>query len=181
MWPHAPNHIFEGSNTFMVTASTLNHEHHFRSSARLELIQKTLFELAEKYHWELHAWAIFSNHYHFVAQTNSAPKSLKRFLTHLHANTAREVNRQDGVTGRQVWFQFWDSRLTFENSYLARLKYTHENAVRHGLVSEAKDYPYSSASWFERTAPQPFRKKLSTFQAVRVSVNDEYEPVWDTE
>jgi hypothetical protein len=39
-----------------------------------------------------------------------------------------------------VWFQSWDTQLTNEGSWLARLKYTHENAVHHGLVPQATHY-----------------------------------------
>jgi len=30
---------------------------------------------------------------------------------------------------------FWDTRLTFEKSWLARLKYVHHNPLYHGLVA----------------------------------------------
>ena len=51
----------------------------------------------------------------------------------LHEDTAEEINRCDGTANRTVWFNFWDTKLTFETSYLARLNYVHQNAVKHGL------------------------------------------------
>jgi putative transposase len=53
---------------------------------------------------------------------------------------------------RKVWHNFWDTRLMYEKSYLARLNYTHQNAVTHRLVPVANQYPWRSAAWFERTA-----------------------------
>jgi len=38
-------------------------------------------------------------------------------------------------------YEFWDTRLTFEKSWLARLNYVHQNAVKHELVSIANEYP----------------------------------------
>jgi putative transposase len=35
-------------------------------------------------------------------------------LSELHKKTALWVNRLDGATGRQVWFNYWETRLTFQ-------------------------------------------------------------------
>ncbi len=50
----------------------------------------------------------------------------------LHERTAKWVNKLDRTPGRQVWHNFRETRLTYEKSYyLARLNYTHQNAVKH--------------------------------------------------
>jgi REP element-mobilizing transposase RayT len=88
---------------------------------------------------------VFSNHYHFVAQSperEDNAKSLGRMLSLFHEKTAKWVNRLDHAQGRQVWFNFRETTLTYEKSYLARLNYTHQNAVKHGLVSVANQYPW---------------------------------------
>jgi putative transposase len=61
------------------------------------------------------------------------------------------LNKLDGVTGRQVWFNFRDTKLTIQHSHLARLNYIHPNAVKHKLVPGANQYPWCSAAWFELT------------------------------
>jgi putative transposase len=125
----------------------------------------------------LEAWAIFSNHYHFVGYTHSTPSRLREFLTDLHSHAAREVNQMDGMQGRKVWHNFWDKRLTFEKSYLARLNYVHQNAVKHGLVRLANQYPWCSASWFERVARPSQVKTIYSFKVDRLQVTDEFEPL----
>jgi putative transposase len=122
-WPHAPLHRFESDGIYIVTAATLHKEHLFADDARLTLLERALLARAKRYQWQLEAWAVFPNHYHFLARRNDDSASLKRMLTHLHADSARELNRMDGQTGRTVWFNFWDTKLTNERSYLARLNY----------------------------------------------------------
>jgi putative transposase len=98
--------------------------------------------------WALEAWAVFSNHYHFVAHSpDKGGESLTEVLRELHLKTATWVNRLEGKQGRKVWHNFWETRLTYQASYLARLNYVHQNAVRHGLVEVAKEYPWCSAGW----------------------------------
>jgi putative transposase len=86
----------------------------FYTPERLEFLQDTLLQLAEKYQWALQAWAIFSNHYHFIAQSPSDPKTLSAFLSNLHVATAKYVNAKDNKPNRQVWWQYWDSLISYQ-------------------------------------------------------------------
>jgi putative transposase len=131
---------------------------------KLTFLEQSLLTLAKQYQWQLEAWAVFTNHYHFVARSNQDSASLKELLNHLHADSARELNRTDGTIGRTVWFNFWDTKLTYERSYLARLNYVHQNPVKHGLVLKANQYSWCSAAWFERVAPPAMVKTIYSFK-----------------
>jgi putative transposase len=157
----------------MVTAATIHKEHIFTTAEKLSLVQEELLTLAKIYQWQLEAWAVFVNHYHFVAR-GSEEASLKKFLQHLHSNIARKTNRLDDTAGRQVWYNFWDKKLTYERSYFARLNYVHQNAVKHGLVLVANQYPWCSASWFERTASPATIKTIYGFKVDQLKIDDDY-------
>ena len=174
-WPHAPIHRLGGKGTYIVTAGTLNKEHHFRDAVALEFLQTELLKKARQYDWQLEAWACFSNHYHFVGHALEDSRSLKPFLTHLHADTAREINQRQNCEQRQVWYNFWETELTYEKSYLARLNYVHQNAVRHGLVPVANQYRWCSAAWFERTATPAQVKTIYGFKIDKVKVLYDFE------
>ncbi len=113
-WHHAPPHKLIERGIYMVTASTLHKQHFFREPSLLELLHDRLLEYAADFRWELQAWAVFSNHYHFVAASPENPATLHKFLGKLHMKTAQAANTHDATPGRKVWFQFWDSRITFE-------------------------------------------------------------------
>ena len=158
----------------MVTAGTLYKQHLFADAGKLTSLQDELLSLAKKYQWQLEAWAIFSNHYHFIARSNPESGSLKELLTNLHADSARELNRADGLAGRTVWFNYWDTKLTYERSYLARLNYVHQNPVKHGLVPVANQYRWCSASWFERVTSPAMVKTIYSFKIDKLNVFDEF-------
>lgn len=158
----------------MITAGTYKKEHFFSSPERLDELQNQLFTLAEKYEWDLQAWAIFGNHYHFIAQTKSDPATLRTFIRHLHSLTARYVNRLDGLEGRKVWYQYWDSHLTFERSYFARLKYVHLNPVKHGITEQPEEYPWCSARLFKQEAGSPYYRLVMNCKTDRVDVRDNF-------
>ena len=102
-------------------------------------------------------------------------------MNELHSQTSGAVNGEDGGPERQVWYQFWETHLTYERSYLARLSYVHRNAVHHGLVKEPSLYPWCSAGWFQRRATTSFYKTIMSFGIDRLKVPDEYEVKWSAE
>ena len=173
-WPHAPVHRLDSDGIYIVTAATLHKEHLFADASRLTSLQRLLLSLAKQYQWRLEAWAVFTNHYHFVARSNNDSASLKRLLKHLHADSARELNRVDDRIGRRVWFNFWDTKLTYERSYLARLNYVHQNPVKHGLVAKANQYRWCSAAWFERVAPPAMVKTIYGFKTDKLNIHDDF-------
>lgn len=174
-WPHAPAHRTLVKGTYMVTSSTYQKALHFCTSERLQYLQDSLLKLAIDFGWELQAWAILANHYHFIGQSPDNPGNLAAFLSNLHVCTAKFINAQDNVPNRRVWWQYWDSRITYQYSYLARLNYVNQNPVKHGLVKVATEYPWCSASWFEKTMQPSFCKTVSSFKIDALNVIDDFD------
>jgi len=179
-WPHAPPHRLGGRGVYFVTAATYRKQHHFRTPERLDVVQRGLLRLMAEAGWQIEAWAVFSNHYHFIAATPKADEdasSLSAVLGALHEKTAKWVNRLDGAPGRKVWHNYRETLLSFEKSYLARLHYVHANPVHHGLVPVANQYRWCSAGWFERECQRSFVETVYRFKIDRVKVEDGYAPV----
>ncbi|HEY4414882.1 MAG TPA: transposase [Verrucomicrobiae bacterium] len=182
-WPHAPEHRLTNRRTYFVTASTYLREHHFRGKGRLAVLQRGLLKVAADAGWQLEAWAVFSNHYHFIAHSpvnNGTAENLSQMLRQLHEKTAKWLNKLDKTPARKIWHNYRETRLTYEKSYLARLNYVHQNPVKHGLVAVANQYPWGSARWFERTATPTQIKTIYQFQTSQIKVPDDFEvsPDW---
>jgi putative transposase len=175
-WPHAPHHRLCERGTYIVTAGTYQKSHVFAGAGRLAVLHRGLLAVAREFDWQLEAWAVFSNHYHFIGHTPGDPTSLSRMLSRLHERTARWTNRLDQTPGRKVWHNYWETRLTHEKSYFARLHYVHQNAVKHRLVLTANAYPWCSAGWFERSATRAQVNTIYGFPMDRLKVLDDYSP-----
>lgn len=160
----------------MATCGTYGKAHFLNTVTKLNMFGSLFFACLAEAGWELHAWAMLSNHYHFIASSPADPGSLRRILSKLHTLSARDLNLQDRQPGRKVWFQYFASHITFMNSYLPRLKYVHHNPVHHGLVACAENYPWCSASWFARTARAAFRATVEGFKTDSLSVRDAFVP-----
>lgn len=176
-WHHAPEHRLAGRGAYMVTCGTLHKSPILTTPSRLSDFQNLLFERAMAFGWRLQAWAILSNHYHWMGLSPEGAGdacSLKKLVGQLHEISAKRLNREDGVTGRQVWYNYWDSHITYEASYLARLKYVHDNPAHHGIVPNAANYAWCSRSWLERTANSAFVRQLDSFKTDTLKVPDDF-------
>ncbi len=173
-WPHAPVHCLADNAVCFVTAGTLHKKQLFDTPKKRDLLEGLLLTHAKESGWQLEAWAVFANHYHIVARGNPDSRNLGDFLHDLHGVSSRELNKLDGVKDRPVWFNFRDTKLTIQYSYLARLNYVHQNAVKHKLATVANQYPWCSATWFERTASPAQVKTIYSFKIDRVKVDDDF-------
>jgi putative transposase len=138
----------------------------FYSGAKLDLLRDTALDLAKNYALILQARAFFPNHYHVVISFENSAMS--------HRELATRLNRIDRTPGRRVMYEFYDTHLTFEKSWLARLNYVHQNAVKHGLVPLANQYPWCSAAWFESNARSGFVKSVYSFKTDEINVPDDF-------
>lgn len=173
-WPHAPTHWFRPNGIYMVTASTYRKAKLFDSPKKLSMLQESLIESAEQAGWALHAWAVFSNHYHFVGYAAEEAHAPSRWIKAFHMRTAKALNAMDSALGRRVWYQYWDTELTYQRSYFARLAYVHFNAVRHGIVKEPTLYKWSSAAWFQQSASSALYKTITSIKTDQVKVIDTF-------
>jgi putative transposase len=173
-WPHSPSHRVTEGGTYTVTAATHGKLPIFGSRSRLNLLCEMLMQHCLASGWNLQSWAVFPNHYHFVG-ASASPANLPTAIRRLHSLSAHAVNERDHQAGRKVWFQYWDTLLTNQRSYLARLRYVHENAVHHGVVARAANYPWCSAGWFERKSTPAFRRTVLAVPCDRIRVPDAFD------
>ncbi len=173
-WPHAPIHRFSERGTYMVTAGTYGKRCHLNAPERRDQFLASLFRLTYEFGWELHAWAIMANHYHIVALAPEQAENLPELIARLHHESTTALNAADGTPNRKVWYQYWDTHLSFQRSYMARLKYVHTNPVHHAIVSRAEEYRWCSQSWFRELAGSGFREAVDGFAIDKLKVFDDF-------
>lgn len=84
IWPHAPTHRLTETGVYMVTAGTYQKTPLFHDDRALRMLQTALLTIAAKYAWHLQAWAILTNHYHFIAAAPADANTLTPLIRELH-------------------------------------------------------------------------------------------------
>ena len=118
---------------------------------------------------ELFAWVLMTNHFHLIARAGKDNK-LEHILRDLKKITSRRIIKaiiENPKESRKEWmrymferygkynannkqYQFWQQdnhpiELWSPEVIKQKLDYIHNNPVKNGYVTEAKDYKYSSA------------------------------------
>ena len=142
--PHNPPHFFVAGTLYMLTGAIYRKTPLMISDQRKADWQDGFHKAAEIYGWQIIAWVALHNHYHAIVRSPANAGNLSKFVNSYHKYTARKWNTEDGLSGRKVWWNYWDTCIRFEHDYYNRLKYVFWNPLKHGLVEKPEDYDFSS-------------------------------------
>jgi len=140
---HNPPHIYLDNTVYFMTARTANKKCYFIANKKKEILRNILSVTIQELQVIISAWVILSNHYHLLIKIKRKD-DLAKLMQLFHGRTSYILNKIDGLTGRQIWYNYWDYCIRDEKDYYNHLNYIHINPVKHGLVGRPEDYKYSS-------------------------------------
>ena len=129
-----PHHVIQRGN---------NRQPIFLDNTDHDRMLALLGEHASHFGIALHAYVLMGNHFHLLA-TPAADDGLPRFMQAVGRSYVRWFNNRHGRTGT-LWEGRYRSTLIQTDRYLlACMAYIDLNPVRAGLVTEPREYPWSS-------------------------------------
>ena len=111
--------------------------------------------LIQKYMWEypwvkLYSYAILPNHFHFVLQVLTTGEDISSFMSKFQQAYSMyfKIKYRDSIPGLK-WVSLFEwrfkAKLIETDEYLYQcLSYVNYNPVKHGIVKNIEDYPYTS-------------------------------------
>lgn len=151
---------------FRYLSFSCEHELPFFSNPKIaDVFVAALLEARTKFLFELFAWVIMPEHVHLLMRS-STQATVETILTFVKNCTAQRVIHRwrrlnapilPRITKRNGQIRFWlkgggwDDNLEDLNEVSRKVRYTHLNPVRRGLVRCAEDYRYSSVHWWMGT------------------------------
>ena len=118
----------------------------------VDILRESVFKVKCQRPFEIVAWVVLPDHLHAMwtlpegdADYSSRWREIKKaFVKRLSKeetlSTTRLENGERGIWQRR----FWEHTITSELDYQNHLDYTYLNPLKHGLVNQVKDWPYSS-------------------------------------
>ena len=133
-----PNHAY------FITTKTLNNVPLFANEDVAQLFLSTLFELKDRYQFQLFSFVIMPDHIHLLL-VPSAAYTISALMQKIKGLFAKKYREYSGNPG-SVWQKsFYDFVIYSEEKLIEKTLYIHQNPVRRGLVADEKDYKFSSA------------------------------------
>jgi len=118
----------------------------------VHVLRAAVAKVKRKRPFEIVAWVILPDHLHAIwtlpegdADYSSRWREIKKaFVKQLpkgeRLSATRLKNGERGIWQRR----FWEHTIVSEGDYRNHLDYVYRNPLKHGLVDQVKDWPYSS-------------------------------------
>ena len=172
-WPHSPPHKTLEKGTYMLTGGTLHKQLLFNTPEKLDLLLDVIFEAIESFKAKIEAWAVMSNHYHLILFSNEE-NILPALVSKIHGSSAVKLNKIDESQGRRVWHNYYDSCITYQESYFSRLNYVNKNPEFHGVIDKAENYRWCSEAWYNMRLDKAFTKTVKSFKFDKIKIKDDF-------
>jgi putative transposase len=174
-YAHTPPHLYRPGSKYFITASAYQRRRLFDEEAKKHLC-RSLFKACECRGWKVDDWVILDNHYHVMLSSPDGNCEFSTLIAECHKFTALFIKKHDPNTQefKHIFSNYWDTCITHERSYFARLNYIYQNPAKHGYVQDAKDYQWGSYADRVRMQREYIERLISDFPCDRVHVEDEY-------
>jgi putative transposase len=133
-----------------ITCVTLKRNPLFNSDVNMNLFLGTMDEVRRIYPFELSAWVILPDHFHWLITLKAGYANFSKILASFKGNFTHKYKQYYKITSPLTLWQrrFWDHVIRNENDLAIHLDYIHWNPVKHQLVSDPGQWKYSSlAAW----------------------------------
>ena len=146
VYKHNPPHLFIPNTKYFITGATYLKKGFLASKDGKTRLLNSIKRGCKKYHWTLEDWVILDNHYHLMLNAPNTANTLGKMINEVHKFTAiwLKKNLLELKEEKRIFYNYWDSCITYETSYCARLNYIYFNPVKHGYVEEASNYMWGS-------------------------------------
>jgi putative transposase len=150
-----------GGNYFF-TVVTDNRARILLSDVARQTLRESIKDCQTRWPFEVDAFVLLEDHLHTIwtlpeHDTNYSVRWAyikkefsKRYLAaggeEQERSDSRQLRRERGIWQRR----FWEHTLRDEKDFERHVDYIHYNPVRHGVVSCAKDYPYSTFHSYQK-------------------------------
>ena len=118
----------------------------------VDALRHAIATVKRSHPFHIHAWVVLPEHLHWVLElpTGDADFALRWRLIKLIFSRSLAVAERDSMTRlvrgeRGIWQRrYWEHRIRDEQDLLRHLDYVHINPLKHGLVEQVRDWPYST-------------------------------------
>ena len=175
-YKHNPPHLFKPNSKYFITGAIHQKRMLLHSDeAKLRLIYSLKQGLNSK-GWRLEDWTVLHNHYHAMAESPDYAKSLSEIMRDIHKFTVMWIrkNIQDADGLEKIWWNYWDTCITYERSYYTRLNYLWYNPQKHHVIADAEEWPFGSLFNRIHEEAQSIRMLRERYPFDSVKVRDDF-------
>ena len=121
----------------------------------INVLIKSIDEVKTYYNFEIIAYVILNDHFHFLIQVEDITKYPK-IIHSIKYNFKKNVGVATPTYDKLWQNRYWEHTIRDEKDLYKHLDYIHYNPIKHNYVNSAIDYKYST---FEKFASLGYYEK----------------------
>ncbi len=170
---HNPPHLFRSNAKYFITAAIYNKRHLMKDEGVKYAVIEVMFESFKRLHWKIEDWVLLDNHYHLMADAPENAKTLSCVINNFHRFSALRIkkNVDPACSLDRIWYNYYDTCMTYEKSYFARLNYIWNNPVKHGYVEKPEEWKFGSY-YFKADKREEVNSIMRNYPCDRIRVED---------
>ncbi|MGB5305558.1 MAG: transposase [Gammaproteobacteria bacterium] len=138
--------------TYFFTVNLLERTTNDLLTRHIDQLRNAVHVVRHAHPFEIHGWVVLPDHLHCVLRLPAGDTDFTlrwRLIKARFSRSLPQVERRSAVRVRRgergIWQRrFWEHLIRDEADYAAHMDYVHFNPVKHGLVKQVIDWPYST-------------------------------------
>lgn len=138
--------------TYFFTVNCLQRKNNNCLVRHIDLLKEVISKVKKSHPFKIHAWVVLPEHMHCMIELPEGDADFANRLMLIKMLFSRGIPKNERLTKtrierreRGIWQRrYWEHLIKDEKDYQAHMDYVHINPVRHGLVKQVKDWPYST-------------------------------------
>ncbi len=138
--------------TYFFTVNCLKRKDNTLLIDNIDILRQAIKTTKRSHPFTIHAWVVLPDHMHCVIELPendcdfaSRWRLIKMLFSrnipkNEYRSEVRKKRRERGIWQRR----YWEHLIRDEEDYRAHMDYVHINPVKHGLVDQVRDWPYST-------------------------------------
>ncbi len=169
-----PKHLKQDDSFYFFTVKTIDGQWFLRPDKYKQLLLDIIKTKTKKFGFSLIGYVILSNHYHLIVNIKDADR-ISKFIGEINGTSSFAINKADDVTGRKIWWNYYDHTIRDESDFFKHLNYIHHNPIKHD-VSKVLEYPFSSYNlWVKKKGKEYMDDAFAKYPIVDfMTANDEF-------
>jgi putative transposase len=144
--------IWQPGGTYFFTVNCLKRHGNDLLVRNIDLLRESVRIVKQSHPFIIHGWVVLPEHLHCVIELPQGDNDFALRWRLIKMNFSKglpviehrsSVRKQRGERG--IWQRrYWEHQIRNEKDFAAHMDYVHINPVKHGLVKQVCDWPYST-------------------------------------
>lgn len=140
-------HYHEKGNYYFITTITKDRDPIFTSPINADLFITLLTYFKFKNNYNIIAFVIMPDHVHIVIQP-LGEDTISDIMKNIKGSFSRYYNKLNNSSGTVFQKGYYDTVIRDDKQLHETMEYIHHNPVKKEIVSETKEYEYSSYGYY---------------------------------